>query len=197
MNFTDSSDKTAEKVWLRITMTLLQRDLSQQGRVRNLPAFFKGIWVGNGHGKAPWCFHWLNSQKSWTKDTFSFRWLTWTKYNSMMSPFLTAFTWILFSHLEISKWEIVRQFIRTSLSIQTVGTGKAWSLSSSLGQWPYSWVWYIVTFFPYGRLAFIPLIVKCIELLNLEAVSNRTKKKTASLFSDDSPHLSLRISGDR
>lgn len=27
-------------MWLRIAMTLLQGDLSQQGRVRNLPAFF-------------------------------------------------------------------------------------------------------------------------------------------------------------
>lgn len=64
--------------------------------------------------------------KSWAKDTFGFRWVTWAKYNSMMSLSFDSFTLILFCHLlEKSKWESVGQFIITCLGI--------WSLN--IKQW--------------------------------------------------------------
>lgn len=108
----------SRKMWVRITMTLLQGDLSEQGRLRNLPAFsWKETWMGNSHGALG--VHWLNSQKSWAKDTFGFGWVTWAKYNSMMSLPFDSFTLILFCHLlEKSKQETVGQYDMIRLSIQ-------------------------------------------------------------------------------
>lgn len=148
---------------------LASRRLIRTRSIGNLPAFFlKGTWVEMVTG-APWYFHWLNSQRRWAKDTLGFRWVTWAKYNSSMSLSFDRLALILFCHLlEKSKWETVGQFIITCLSI--------WS--SNIEQWvqerarvhqaasgndlprntTYSWVRYIIAFFPLWQVKLLFLL---------------------------------------
>lgn len=194
----------------RIKMTLLQGELSEQGQLRNLPAFFlKGTWVGNGHW-SPSGFYWLHSQKSWAKDTFGFSWVTWAKYNSMMSLSFDSFTLILFCQLlENSKWENVEQFIITSLSIRSLNS-KQWVRARSSRVYQagsgsclprsitYSWICYIIAFCPQWqvKLLFLLLVSEHFVLLNLEAVSNRTKGKIfLSIYENITPTFSREILG--
>lgn len=147
------------KMWVRIVMTLPQGDWSEQVWLSNLPEFFlKWTRMGSDH-RSPLVLHWLNSLRSWTKDTFDFSWVTWAKYNSMMNLSFDSFTLILFCHLlGKSKWETVGQFIITYLSIQSLnikqwvqegaGVYQAASGSDLPTNITYSWVCYTIEFSP-------------------------------------------------